>query len=94
MALACLAVLVVGLGPLGVQFIAAAAGDGRVELHADPAGHDPSGSGIFLSARFSTYASLAFGMVGSPLRLLALAPSAVTLLPALRARRRAARPRT
>jgi membrane protein implicated in regulation of membrane protease activity len=83
MGLAYLAALVVGVGLLGVQLVLAAAGDAHAEVHAGAHGHDDSNAAIFLSARFWTYALLAFGMVGVPLHYFDLAPRTGTIVLAI-----------
>src|SRR5262245_53760856 len=75
-----LAALVVGAGAALLQLVLADHGGGHdVDGHPD----DVSGAAIFLSARFWTYAALAFGMVGSLLTFLHLARSPATLTLAL-----------
>jgi membrane protein implicated in regulation of membrane protease activity len=85
-----IAALIVGGGAIAVQLLMSAGGDadadvqGDVDADADHSGHGHhagDGSGIlpiFLSLRFWTYALLAFGLVGTLLWYLGLAPEPVT----------------
>lgn len=85
-----LAALILGLGTVMVQLLMGGHGDADAGGQASPDvdtdhadAHADADSGflpIFLSLRFWIFGSLAFGMVGSLLHFLGLAPALVTLV--------------